>query len=159
MPIEFDVEEGSAGIVECGRTLTAALPLRGHIQMRVQETEPRRITFATVEGHPIAGVVRFSSRRADEATVRFEVEVFARSGTPFDFVALKAGGAAAQNMTWSTVCERMAERSGGAFAGGVEHEVESLADAEAHDIEAWIERLISRRERREHEDDAAQRNA
>lgn len=154
LPIEVDVERGATGTVERGRMLTAALPLRGHIQMRVEETLPRRITFATVEGHPIAGVVRFSTSSSNGG-VRFAVEVFSRSATPLDFVALKAGGSIAQNITWTTVCERMKERSRGSCAEGVQHAIESLGEVEAREAETWIEALIRKRERGEHEAEAA----
>jgi len=150
LPIEFDVEHGYDGaMVVRGRSLTAALPGRGHIQMRVEETLPRRVTFATVQGHPVAGVVRFMTEARGDV-VRFIVEVFARSGSPFDFVALKAGGAALQNLTWATVCKRMLERSAGESEAGVEHVFEHLDEAEAHRTEAWIESVIVRRERDEH---------
>jgi len=153
MPITFDVENGvERSDVVRGRTLTASLPLRGHIQMRVQETLPRRITFATVEGHPIAGVVRFMTGRSG-STVRFVVEVYARSSTPFDFVALRAGGAVVQDLTWKAVCRRMLERSQGTSKRGVQHDVETLGEADAERAAAWIEELVARREREEHEAD------
>jgi NADH dehydrogenase len=117
--------------------------------MRVEETLPRRVTFATVQGHPVAGVVRFMSE-ARAGVVRFVVEVYARSGSAVDFVALKAGGAVLQDLTWTTVCKRMLERSGGTSDKGVEHFFEHLEKGDAHDAEAWIERVIVRRERDEH---------
>ncbi len=62
MPIDFRAEPGAPEQIEYARTLSAHLPGRGHIQVRVVECEPERITFATVEGHPLSGIVTFSAR-------------------------------------------------------------------------------------------------
>jgi uncharacterized protein YbjT (DUF2867 family) len=159
MPIEFDIEPGvEASVVNRGQTLTAALPGRGHIQMRVEESEPRKITFVTLEGHPIAGVVRFLSGGRGSA-VRFMVEVFARSASPFDFVAFKLGAQKVQELTWKTVCERMLERSGGTSKDGVQHHVEELDEPHAERAEAWIEEIVTRHERELNERESAERAA
>jgi NADH dehydrogenase len=152
MPIEFDAEPGTPQEVVEGATLTAALPLRGNIQIRVEEVQPRAVTFATLRGHPLAGVVRFTTSEPSAGVVRFRVSVFARAATMMDWLALSAGGAAAQNTTWRTVVQRVKE-----MAGGVSDDVQEDADVvrgrESEEIEEWIADLIARHKRVEHERD------
>ena len=126
--------------------------------MRVEESGPRKITFVTLEGHPIAGVVRFLTDSRGSA-VRFMVEVFARSASPFDFVAFKLGAQKIQELTWKTVCERMLERSGGTSREGVEQHVEELDEREAARAEAWIEEIVTGHERELNERESAERAA
>ncbi len=150
LPIEFNVEPGSRYEVVKGASLTAALPLRGNIQMRVEEVTPLSLTFATLRGHPLAGVVRFSAKELASASVRFEVAIFSRAASVFDWVALRTGGRVAQNWTWRTVLERVVEMSGGR-ADFVVEEQEVASDAEAVEIEEWIKDLVSTRKLEERE--------
>ena len=52
-------EELSSKVLAPGATITLTLPLRGNVQIRVEEVTPRTITCVTLLGHPLAGVVRF----------------------------------------------------------------------------------------------------
>jgi nucleoside-diphosphate-sugar epimerase len=148
MPIQFDAEPGAPREVVKGASLTAAVPLRGNIQIRVEEVTPRTVTFATLRGHPLAGVVRFSTSGSPESVVQFEVVIFVRAATVFDWVALKAGGQVAQDWTWRTVVERVIEISGGS-SDSVQEEQELVADTEIEGIEAWIRDLVTARKREE----------
>ncbi len=102
IPIEFSAEPGAPQEAVHGATLTASLPLRGNIQIRVEEVTPREITFATLRGHPLAGVVRFAARQRENGVLRFTVSVFARAATTFDWVAMNTVGGVAQNSNWRT---------------------------------------------------------
>ena len=150
MPIEFDTEPGTPQEVVEGATLTAALPLRGNIQIRVQEAKPHAVTFATLRGHPLAGVVRFTTSAPAPGEVRFSVSVFARAASMLDWLALSAGGAVAQNSTWRTVVERVVEMAGGE-SDGVQEDADVVSGRDSEEIEEWIADLITRHKRVEHE--------
>ncbi len=147
MPIEFAAEPGAATKVELGATMTGAIPMRGNIQVRVEVVEPERVVLATLEGHPLAGIVEFSARK-EGASIRFAVDVYARAANVFDLVAMKTVGAPAQSSNWRTVVERMIEISGGTSAG-VETEVRTLDDAEAARAERGIRSMVQARQRAE----------
>jgi uncharacterized protein YbjT (DUF2867 family) len=156
LPIEFDAEPGTPQEVVEGATLTAALPLRGHIQIRVEEVTPRSVTFATLRGHPLAGVVRFTTSEPSAGTVRFGVSVFARAATMMDWLALSAGGGAAQNSTWRTAVERVKEMAGGE-SGDVQEDTDVVRGDDSEEIEEWINDLVARHKREKHERDVVGR--
>jgi NADH dehydrogenase len=112
MPLEFAAEPGAPRTIKRGLTLTASLPARGHIQMKVVEANERRVTLATVEGHPLAGVVQFSAAREGGA-VRFLVEIHARAANAFDWLAMSTVGAPMQDANWVQVVERVVGLSEG----------------------------------------------
>ncbi len=144
MPIEFDTEPGASQDVVKGTSLTAALPLRGNIQIRVEEVTPCSVTFATLRGHPLAGVVRFSSRETSRGSLEFEVTIFARAATMLDWVAMKGGGQVAQNWTWRTVVERVVEISGGS-SEEVQEELGVVPEGEVERVEEWIREMVATR--------------
>jgi NADH dehydrogenase len=152
-PIEVGVEGDANGDLEEGESVTMKLPLRGHVQVRVEQVTPREVTFVTIEGHPLAGAVAFRAEPAPRG-VRFLVEVHARAASWLDYVTLKAGGSFAQSMNWETVVSRIVERSGGTAPDGVQSEKEKLQGDGAERAEGWIERMITRRRRRDHTEDA-----
>src|SRR5205814_6672552 len=97
-------EPGSPKVPPVGTNLSLALPMRGNVQVRVEEVRPRVMTFATVAGHPLAGAVRFLSEpRGDR--VRFEVQVYDRAANLTDWLALNPIGAHVQNATWKDTVE------------------------------------------------------
>jgi NADH dehydrogenase len=144
--VEVGAEPTVSDQIDEGETLTLALPMRGHVQVRVAEVTPRSATCLTVDGHPLAGAVRFATARAGDA-VRFEVEVFERAANVLDLIAMRAVGDRLQDHTWAQVVESMVERSAGTAPDGVQHQSESLDDAEARRIEQWVETLALRRKR------------
>lgn len=146
MPIEFSAEPAAPQEVELGATLTAALPARGNIQIRVVELTDHHITFATVEGHPLAGVVRFISEAEGEA-IRFTVEISARAANAFDFLAMNTVGKSLQDSNWHEVIERVIRLSEGRAPVGIPDEEVSLDDESAEEVERWIEGLIRNRKR------------
>ncbi|HYN86174.1 MAG TPA: NAD-dependent epimerase/dehydratase family protein [Pyrinomonadaceae bacterium] len=141
MPIEFDAEPDTPNRVERGVTLTAALPARGNIQMRVAEAGRARVTFVTIEGHPLAGVVVFTTEKTTRG-VRFTVETLARAANAFDYVGMSTVGSVMQDANWVEVVERMVEESGGSAPKGVEQDDATLDEEEAAGVERRIERLV-----------------
>lgn len=134
--------------IDEGETITLALPMRGHVQVRVAELEPRQATLLTLEGHPLCGAVRFLCEHRD-AAVRFQVEVYDRAANVLDLVAMRALGDRLQDHTWSEVVDRMVERSGGVARDGVQHDSATLDDDEAKAIGRWLEGVALRRKRAE----------
>lgn len=151
MPIEFDAEAGASQEVVKGTSLTAALPLRGNIQIRVEEVTPCSVTFATLRGHPLAGVVRFWSQETSRGTLEFGVTLFARAATMLDWVAMQGGGEAAQNWTWRTVVERAVEISGGSTEE-VQEELGQVPEDEVEGVEEWIREMVVTRKHGERKD-------
>jgi NADH dehydrogenase len=133
---------------EEGTTLTLALPMRGNVQVRVEELTPRSMTLMTLEGHALAGAVRFLTEQRGHA-VRFEVQVYDRAANVVDWVAMRTLGDQVQNATWTNLVEKVAEASGGSAPAGVEHEAATLDDGQAANVEEWLERLVVDRKRAE----------
>ena len=146
MAVPLDVEPGSAAPIAEGSTLTLSLALRGNVQVRVEEVEPRQLTLVTLEGHPIAGAVRFLAEERGEA-VRFEVQVYERPASLADMIALRLGGALLQNATWRRVVENVLSLSGGTAPAGVEEEKETLDEEQAALVDRWLEALVQARRR------------
>ena len=143
-------EPNTPAVPEPGATLTMSLPLRGTIQVRVEELTPTRMTLVTLEGHPLAGAVRFQAG-AEGGRTRFEVDLFDRASNFVDWLALNTVGAPLQNRTWTTIVERMIEVSGGTAPDGAQHERAALSDDEAAAVSDWLKRLVAERRRQGHE--------
>ncbi len=146
MPFDVRAERGPLTNVKQGMTLSVALPLRGIVSLRIEEVTPQRIVAATVEGHPLAGLVTFNFLERG-AQVRFEVEVFARGADVADAVLLAAMADFLQDVNWQGVVERVVQLSGGRAPAGVQTLVTAVDDAEARKIEDWAAALVVRRMR------------
>jgi uncharacterized protein YbjT (DUF2867 family) len=146
--IEVGPEPGTPRVVEEGATLTLALPLRGHIQVRVAEAADRRITLLTLAGHPLAGAVRFlfSYQGPD---VRFEIQVYGRAANAVDFVAMRTVGDFVQNRAWEMVVDNVVRAAGGQARGGVKSESSSLSPDETRSVESWLDALVTKMKREE----------
>jgi uncharacterized protein YbjT (DUF2867 family) len=152
MPIDFAAEPGAPTTLAQGATMTGRIPVRGTIQMRVEESSLRQVTLATLRGHPIAGVVRFRASDRSNDGIRFEVIVFSQAADLADWVVLQTAAAPAQNANWNTVVERVVELSGGTAPDGVGTEMTSLDEEEAGEAEAWIREMILGRKRAENQE-------
>ena len=145
--IDGAAEPGASTVVEEGATLTLSLPLRGNIQVRVGESEPRVLTLLTLEGHPLAGAVRFlSEQRGDR--LRFEVQVYDRAASVVDLVLMRTLGERLQDASWREMIRKVVAESGGT-AEGPQQETEVLDDQQADRIEEWLEDLAMQRKREE----------
>ena len=146
--VDAAAESRTTSHIADGETLTLDLPMRGHVQVRVVELHARQVTMLTLQGHPLAGAVRFLCEPRGTA-VRFQVEVYNRASNAVDLIAMRTLGDRLQNHTWQQVVQNMIGRSGGHAAAGVEHDAASLDEDAAHHLEAWMEDLMLRRKREE----------
>ncbi|HEX7980334.1 MAG TPA: NAD-dependent epimerase/dehydratase family protein [Gemmatimonadaceae bacterium] len=146
--VDAKAEPRTTDVLEEGETLTLALPMRGHVQVRVASVEPRAATLLTLEGHPLAGAVRFLCEPRGNA-VRFQVEVYDRPANVIDFIAMRALGDWLQEHTWSHVVEKMMQLSGGSAPDGAQSDTASLDEQEAAAIDRWVKELVMRRRRNE----------
>jgi uncharacterized protein YbjT (DUF2867 family) len=143
-PFDAAAEPGSPTRLSEDATLTLELPARGHVQVRVVGLEDCSATLATVEGHPLAGVVRFHFTERDGGGIRFTIDVVERAASRFDQISMAIVGTAAQKRTWEKTAENVLERSGGTSEEGVVEESWSLDDDEAEPLEEWVRSLVNR---------------
>lgn len=146
MAVPLDVEPGSAAPLEEGVTITLSLALRGNVQVRVEELERRQLTLVTLEGHPIAGAVRFLTEDRGDA-VRFEIQVFERAASLADMISLRLGGALLQDAAWTRAVENVVSMSGGRALNDVERDQETLDEEQAGLVDRWLEALVQSRRR------------
>jgi uncharacterized protein YbjT (DUF2867 family) len=149
VPFEAAAEPGSPTTINDGETLTMELPGRGHVQVRVEQVGDTSLTLATLEGHPLAGIVRFAFEDTRPGVVRFTINVVERPASRLDQLSMKLVGSAAQKRTWKSTAENVCSHAGGHSVEGVEEDSWSLDDEQAEPLEEWINELIQRRERRD----------
>jgi NADH dehydrogenase len=147
MPIEFAAEPGAPEQVAEGATMTGSLPLRGNIQIRVELDEPARIVFGTLEGHPLAGTVEFTTTEVGGG-VRFAIDTWTRASNFLDWLGMNTLGRPAQSANWRAVVQRMIDASGGT-SDGVHQEVEKLDEEERLRVEKRVRELVQARKREE----------
>ena len=150
MHMPVGVEPGSQAAIEQGATLTMALPARGTVQVRVEEINERRMTLCTLEGHALAGAVRFLTEQRGGA-VRFQIEVYDRPASVVDWVMMHPIGDSVQSRTWEETVERVVNASGGIAVDGVQKEETVLDPQKAGEIEDWVDFLVADRKRAERE--------
>lgn len=148
MPLEFAAEPGVPTSAEEGATLTAAIPGRGNIQVRTAERTDTHVTLVTVEGHPLAGVVKLAAG-AIPGGVRFSIEIVAQPANAFDWIAMRTVGGAMQRRNWRAVVRRVVELSGGRAPAGVQRQAEMLDPAEVRTFNERIRALLAERQRTE----------
>jgi NADH dehydrogenase len=145
MPIDFVAEPGAPERLEKGATLTGSLPLRGNFQVRVEVAEPTQVVLATIEGHPLAGIVEFTTADTPNG-VRFAIDIYARASNFLDWVAVRTVGAPAQNANWRTLVQRIIDASGGT-SDGVHEEKEKLSEEDAAKVEKRVRGIVQERHR------------
>jgi uncharacterized protein YbjT (DUF2867 family) len=144
--LEAGAEPGAPPRLEEGATMTLAIPLRGHVQVRVEEVRDRTVTCVTLEGHLLAGVIRFMVREVGPR-LRFEVSSYFRAANLIDSVGLSTVGHRLQRTTWKGMVDEVVRRSGGSAPDGSQIEEEEVSPPEARRVERWVEALVQRRRR------------
>jgi NADH dehydrogenase len=145
--ISVGTEPGSATRLDEGNTITMDLPLRGTVQVRVEAVEPRSVTLATLQGHHLAGVIRFQAREPAEGRTRFEITSYSQAGSTLDEVGRRLGGHQLQKGAWRSTVEAVVERSGGTAPDGVVVEEDTLSESDRERVEDWARELVMRRKR------------
>ena len=154
MTMDLDAEPDTPKSLEEGATLTMSLPLRGHVQVRVEEVTDRRATLCTLAGHPLAGAVRFMAEdRADE--IRFQVEVYDRPATVVDHLVMRPFGELLQGSSWDHVVQAVVDASGGRAIDGIKHEAADLDAEKTGYIDEWLRELIMHQRREASRDGVA----
>ena len=141
MPLE---QVGPVTGFKKNQAFTVVLPMGGALPMRVDDILPGRIVCATLEGHPLAGLLTFDFIERGKQ-VRFEVGVHARLAARADALLMAPLDGLLQALNWTAVVERMVEVSGGRAKAGVQSLATALDEEEAGKIEAWAEALAVRR--------------
>lgn len=131
-----------------GTTVTLRLALRGVVQMRVADVRPDRVTFITVEGHPLAGAVSVVFTQAGRA-LRVVVEVWARAAGLLDLALMRTVGGPLQDLNWTGVVLGLVAESGGRAPAGVIRSTETLRGDEARAVSSWVSDLVLRHRREE----------
>ena len=146
------VEPDSPVGLQEGETLTLEIPMRGHVQVRVEEVTPTAITAVTFQGHPLTGTIRFLTERLGDGRVRFEVRSYTRPSTLLDQVAMATLGELMKAATWRSTVQAVIDRSGGKATAGIQSSEEVLDERAMADVERWMDGLVRARRRREQGD-------
>lgn len=140
LPVERAGQQGNPRRIVLGETITLSLPLRGDIAVRVEEAENNAVTLVTVDGHPLAGFVRFTWAQDGDAVV-FQINVYDRPATLIDTVGMALGGSYAQRASWIGACGNVIEVSRCDAPDGVQHETRTLSDEEVAEVQEWLDAL------------------
>lgn len=133
-----------------GETLTMAIPLRGNVQVRVEEVAERSVTMSTVDGHHLAGVIHFTVEEVN-GLIRFEIQSYSRPSRLLDALGMAAVGRQLQRATWTSMTEAVIRRSGGEAVDEVHTEASTLPEEEVERVEKWAEALVRKRQREDGE--------
>lgn len=140
LAVETNVEQDEPAPLNEDDVVTLALPLKGNISVRVLEAANNAVTLATLQGHPLAGFVRFTFKD-ESGDVLFEVNVYDRPATAIDAVAMTLGGSYAQKSVWSETARRV-----GAIGEIVEfgNETHDLSDRDVERVQEWVRSALQR---------------
>jgi NADH dehydrogenase len=146
LAMNLHVEPGTPTILGKGNTLTMSLPVRGHVQVRVEQVMPNSATLVTLAGHPLAGAIRFLAEQRGDL-LRFEVQVYDRPANLADWLAMRTVGKGVQATSWESLVQAMVLESGGAAVSPVRHDEAYLDEAQAERVENWVRELVVERKR------------
>jgi NADH dehydrogenase len=136
-------------ILARGTTLTIALPVRGNVQVRVEQLTPNSATLVTLAGHPLAGAIRFLTEQRGEL-LRFEVQVYDRPANLADWFVMRTVGDGLQARSWESLVQAMVTESGGAAISPVRTEETDLDEQQAERVEEWVKELVLERKHADH---------
>jgi hypothetical protein len=150
--LDVQAEAGAPEVPEEGMTLTMNIPMRGHIQVRVEEITPQRMTFVTLAGHPLAGAIRFAAEPlpgegARARSVRFRIDVWDRAANLVDWVSMATVGGRIQDATWVETVRKVVQSTGGEAPEGVQHDKRKLDDEELERETRRLQELVVERKR------------
>jgi hypothetical protein len=114
---------GGDGPLRSGDEFVVRMPGPWDGPVRVLEADEHGFRFATMDGHLEAGQIAWRARDEDDRLV-FEIESWARPGDRVSALLhhrLRMAKEVQLHM-WTSVCERVARRAGGAIDGGIDIE-------------------------------------
>ena len=133
-------------MIKKGALLSARVPLRGFVALRVVEIDRDTVTALTVDGDPLAGIVTFRFRDQGPG-VRVEIVVEAGATNLVDRVLASAGGGALEDLDWPGALDRIVALSGGRAPAGLQRDVQTLDKEEAESLRRRAEKLRVARKR------------
>ena len=160
VPLTMDLraEPDTPKILEKGSTITMALPVRGNVQVRVEELTEREAVLVTIAGHPMAGAVRFLCEQIADS-LRFQVQLYDRPANLADWLLMRTFGETVQSRSWASLLEALVAESGGANVTGIRQEEEILDADKVARVEQWLRELIQARKRERHSTASEQKAA
>lgn len=126
-----------------GALISLALPLRGHVQVRVEDVTEHAVTCVTLRGHPLSGAVRFLCETRGER-VRFEVQTLDHPRNALDGALMTLFGTHLKRITWHALVAAVVRRSGGTSPEGVQHDAERLDGRKGAHVRRWVRGLVRR---------------
>jgi hypothetical protein len=119
----FEKTAGEEGRLRPGDEFVVRMPGPWNGPIRVVETTPTSFRFATLGGHLEAGQIEWRASDDDGALV-FEIESWARGGDRLSHLLHDHLRMAkeVQLYMWTSVLERVAQRTGGMLDGGIQVE-------------------------------------
>ncbi|HEY1952260.1 MAG TPA: NAD-dependent epimerase/dehydratase family protein [Gemmatimonadaceae bacterium] len=146
--MDLHAEPGTPTILDAGTTITMSLPVRGHVQVRVEHLTPNEAVLVTLEGHPLAGAIRFLSEQIADL-LRFQIQVYDRPANLADWLAMRTVGEGFQAQSWESLLQSVAIESGAALVSAIQHEEETLDEDKAERVEEWVKYLVMERKRQQ----------
>lgn len=144
--MDLHAEPGTPTILDKGTTITMSLPVRGHVQVRVEHLTPNEAVLVTLEGHPLAGAIRFLSEQISDL-LRFQVQVYDRPASLADWLMMRTVGEGMQARSWESLLQAVAVESGAALVSPIQHEEETLDADKTERVEEWVKELVLQRKR------------
>jgi uncharacterized protein YbjT (DUF2867 family) len=144
--MDLHAEPGTPTILDKGTTITMSLPVRGHVQVRVEHLTSNEAVLVTLEGHPLAGAIRFLSEQIADL-LRFQVQVYDRPASLADWLMMRTVGEGMQARSWESLLQAIAVESGAALVSPIQHEEETLDADKTERVEEWVKELVLERKR------------
>jgi len=142
--VEVGSEQESEDRLIRGATISLTLPVRGHVQVRVEEVTRYSVTCVTLAGHPLSGVVRFLSEQRGDL-VRFEVQTFDRPRNRYDRAMMALLGTHLKRITWLSLLRNVAVRTEGEIIVSPRVDTVPLDDPKSQRVLQWVHELVTRR--------------
>ena len=147
--MDLDAEPDTPKVLEKGSTITMALPVRGNVQVRVEELTDKEAVLVTLAGHPLAGAVRFLSEQVGDV-LRFQVQLYDRPANLADWLLMRTVGETVQSRSWESLLQTLLAESGAAATTPIQHDEEVLDPDKTERVGAWLRDLILARKRDHH---------
>jgi uncharacterized protein YbjT (DUF2867 family) len=146
LTMSVSTEPDAPLVLDRGATITMSLPVRGNVQVRVEQLTENEATLVTLMGHPLAGAIRFLSEQRGDL-VRFEVQVYDRPANLADWLVMRTVGEGLQASSWENLLRAIVVESSGAAVGPIQHDEASLDQNQAERVEVWVRELVRERKR------------